>query len=337
MKKQANEAHWIVNFFRKPYRYATVFSLLLTSIFAFTLLDTFVIAKALPTIPQSEASGARLADKTDAFVINQSEDGVFQANQLEDAGERLRAKSSSSPTVTANSYKDANIDISIETLRLYDTDVYIADIRVSDAAYLKTAFASDTYGRNINEKTSVIAGRRNAILAVNGDFYGFRDDGWVLRNGVLYRLGGNDIPLLMDGEGRFSCDADMDSVEKQLPDLWQAWSFGPPLVVGGTIAVTKNQEIAGRSSNSNPRTAIGQAGALHYVFIVSDGRTDASAGLSLYELATIFEGRGCSVAYNLDGGGASVMFFNGQVINRPTTGGRRIGEREVSDIVYIGY
>lgn len=62
-----------------------------------------------------------------------------------------------------------------------------------------------------------------------------------------------------------------------------------------------------------------------------------SAGLSLYELAALFEERGCSVAYNLDGGGSSAMYFNGQVMNRPTTGGRRIGEREVSDIVYIGY
>ncbi len=41
---------------------------------------------------------------------------------------------------------------------------------------------------------------------------------------------------------------------------------------------------------------------LHYVFVVSDGRTTESAGLSLYELASVMQEYGCTVAYNLDGG-----------------------------------
>ena len=45
---------------------------------------------------------------------------------------------------------------------------------------------------------------------------------------------------------------------------------------------------------------------------------------------------GCEMAYNLDGGGSSTMYFNGKVINNPTSG-RSIKERSVSDIVYIGY
>ena len=42
-------------------------------------------------------------------------------------------------------------------------------------------------------------------------------------------------------------------------------------------------------------------------------------------------------AYNLDGGGSSTMYFQGQIINNPTTSGRGSKERSVSDIVYIGY
>ena len=37
------------------------------------------------------------------------------------------------------------------------------------------------------------------------------------------------------------------------------------------------------------------------------------------------------------GGGSSTMYFNGQVINQPTTNGKSFKERAVSDIVYIGY
>ena len=88
---------------------------------------------------------------------------------------------------------------------------------------------------------------------------------------------------------------------------------------------------------SNPRTAIGIIDNNHLVFVVSDGRTDESAGLSLYQLANFMQTLNCNIAYNLDGGGSSTMVFNGNVINNPTNTGRHSSERKVSDIVYIGY
>ncbi len=45
---------------------------------------------------------------------------------------------------------------------------------------------------------------------------------------------------------------------------------------------------------------------------------------------------GIKTAYNLDGGGSSTMYFNGNVINKPVSRGSSISERGVSDIVYIG-
>ena len=42
---------------------------------------------------------------------------------------------------------------------------------------------------------------------------------------------------------------------------------------------------------------------------------------------------GCQVAYNLDGGGSSTMYFDGDVINRPQG---TDNERGTSDILYIG-
>lgn len=119
--------------------------------------------------------------------------------------------------------------------------------------------------------------------------------------------------------------------------MWQVWSFGPELIESREIVVNEDTEISGRSANSNPRTAIGQIDELHYIFIVSEGRTSGNEGLSLFELASIFKDRGCSIAYNLDGGGSSTMWFNGELVNSPTTNGKKVREREVSDIVYIGY
>ena len=113
-------------------------------------------------------------------------------------------------------------------------------------------------------------------------------------------------------------------------------SFGPALIENGTISVTEEDEV-GKAMASNPRTAIGIIDNLHYVFVVSDGRTEESEGLSLLELAEFMDSIGVETAYNLDGGGSSTMYFNGEVVNNPTTSGRSVKERSVSDIVCIGY
>ena len=102
------------------------------------------------------------------------------------------------------------------------------------------------------------------------------------------------------------------------------------------ILVNEKSEVAAHKA-SNPRTAIGYIEEGHYVMVVSDGRTEASAGLSLYELALVLDEYGVKDAYNLDGGGSSVMIFNGKIINQPTSNGEDIRERSSSDIVYIGY
>ena len=65
--------------------------------------------------------------------------------------------------------------------------IYVADIVLSSPEYLKTAFAQNSYGKNVTEKTSEIAEEVNAILAINGDYYGAQEKGYVLRNGTLYR------------------------------------------------------------------------------------------------------------------------------------------------------
>jgi exopolysaccharide biosynthesis protein len=121
-----------------------------------------------------------------------------------------------------------------------------------------------------------------------------------------------------------------------LDNAWQIWSFGPALVKDAAISVRTNTEIQGRNSpNGNPRTAIGMIEPLHYIVIVSNGRMADDEGLSLYQLAELFSEHGCSVAYNLDGGGSSTMVYEGELINKPTTNGRTVRERSVNDIIFV--
>lgn len=246
-------------------------------------------------------------------------------------------KSSVTPVSHIGEYSDDNMSISVDEYYELNTHIYVADIKVSSAQYLKTALANGAYGKNVTASTSETAESVGAVLAINGDFYGAKETGYVLRNGVLYRDSASDADILtIYADGAFNISSqDTPAEEIANNKAWQIFSFGPGLVENGELTVDGNSQV-GREMASNPRTVIAEIEPLHYLFIVSDGRTDASKGLSLYGAASFAKALRAKTAYNLDGGGSSTMYFNGQVINHPTTMGNNIKEREVSDIVYIG-
>ena len=248
-----------------------------------------------------------------------------------------------SSSSSADSYSDDNISIQLSEYTVSDTTVHVAEVKASDANYLKTAFAQNSYGKNVMSATSDIADSVNAILAINGDNYGAQEKGYVIRNGVLYRstAASDREDLVIYQDGSFEIINESEITAQQLIDKGavQTLSFGPALVENGNISVSAGEEV-GRAMASNPRTAIGIKSDGTYLFVVSDGRTDESEGLSLLQLAEFIQSIGAETAYNLDGGGSSTMVFNGNIVNTPTGGGIGNGsgsERRVSDIVYIGY
>ena len=246
--------------------------------------------------------------------------------------------SSTSSGTVIGTYSDSKSKITVTQYRAYDSNIYVADVEVTDGTSILSAFANNTYGRNITDTTSDMAEENNAVLAINGDYYGARQSGYVIRNGVVYRNQGNngeDMVISKDGSLSFISESDTTTDSLIQKQAWQVLSFGPVLVENGQIAVTENDEV-GMAMASNPRTAIGTVAKNHYLFVVSDGRTSESAGLSLYELANFMKSLGATNVYNLDGGGSSTMVFQGEVVNNPTTNGNKISERAVSDILYIG-
>ncbi len=340
-----------MGFFRKPYRFGILYGTALCAAFAFALLDTFVIPKSLAAVPDkspaASAPPSSAVDSSAAPTQPAAESGSASESSSESSSASVpssnpaASEESSAPaagTYTATSYTDENLSITITEWRAYDTTIYAVDIVLSDVSQLKTAFANNTYGRNIKQTTSAMAAAHDAILAINGDYYGFRNAGYVLRNGVLYRSsvsGSEDLAVMADGTFRIIEESQVSADALAEEGAVQIFSFGPALVDDGAIQVDLDTEVE-RAKASNPRTAIGMIAPLHYVFLVSDGRTDESEGLTLYQLASVFQELGCTVAYNLDGGGSSTLWFNGRIINTPTDGIKN-GERKVSDIVYIGY
>lgn len=296
--------------FKKSYVYASLFGLLLTASFSYSMLKTFVLSESITTVKANTTSSSA---STTATNVSTSD----------------------------TSYSDDNISVTLTEKTVSNTQVYIADITVSSAEYLKTALAQNTYGTNVTAKTSVTAANNNAILAVNGDYYGANSTGYVIRNGVVYRdtvredSSNGDLAIYKDGSFKIIYEDEISADQLVKDGVVNLLAFGPSLVENDEIVVDTNSEV-GQSMSSNPRTAIGIIDENHYIIVVSDGRTSESQGLSLYELAEVMKSYGVKTAYNLDGGGSSTLYFNGQVINKPTTNGN-ISERAVSDIVYIGY
>ena len=303
-----------MKFLKKRYAYASIFGLLLTASFSYSMLKTFVIAETISTVSSTSSS----------------------------SNAEAASKAAETATVTDTSYSDDNISVTLTERTVSNTQVYIADVTVSSSEYLKTAFAQNTYGNNVTAKTSETAANNNAILAINGDYYGANTTGYVIRNGVVYRdtvredSSNGDLAIYKDGSFKIIYEDQVSADELVKDGVVNLLAFGPSLVENGEIAVDTNSEV-GQSMSSNPRTAIGIIDENHYIIIVSDGRTSESEGLSLYQMAEIMKSYGVKTAYNLDGGGSSTLYFNGQVINKPTTNGNTISERSVSDIVYIGY
>ncbi len=290
--------------YRRRYVFAVVYAVLLTLTSVFIPLDAFVFAKAQePLMPIASITFTPVPAPPAATPIQR--------------------------IYTDTEYTDENISIHVTKVEQTDLVYYVADVKLTSAQYFKTAFANDTFGRNQREDTSKQAARHNAILAINGDYYGYRDTGLIIRNGTLYRDNptGESLVLMQNGEMHIvGTDVSGESLIAQ--GALQSWSYGPTLVESGAYV-----QRSSRVSGLNPRTGIGMIEPLHYIFICVDGRrANGSLGLKMQDFAQLFVDLGCTVAYNLDGGGSSTMVMNDKLVNSPCYG----EERSISDIIYIG-
>lgn len=243
--------------------------------------------------------------------------------------------------VTESGYSSHDIYISLKS---YDegegvipSPYTVADIYVRDIRCLQSYFAGGKYiPTGHGEHILSLMEKSGAILASNGDYYSMQQGSAVLRNGILYRypIADYDVFILYN-------DGSMKTIRKKtvktkagwdeaFQNAWQVWCFGPSLLDENGVPYTDlRANLFDVVSNRNPRTGLGYFEPGHYCIIVVDGRSDTARGASIEEFASIFESLGCKQAYNLDGGGSSVMAFNGAVITNQSI------LRKLPDIVMV--
>jgi exopolysaccharide biosynthesis protein len=290
------------------------------------------------------AGGGTAAWALDRFVVDDvqiADVTSYAAAQDVDAG----VATTTGGTMDGDTYTSDQATITISTVVTGSGDstvtYFVADVVLTDATVLRSAFANDEFGTNIIDEPTDIAAAHDAVFAVNGDYYGFRDTGMVIRNGVVYRDAGarEGLAFYRDGTVRVYDETATTAAQLVADGVWNTLSFGPTIVeAGAVVAGIDRVEIDTNVGNHSiqgdqPRTAVGVIDTNHLVFVVVDGRSAGySEGVTLPELAEIFVGLGVVTAYNIDGGGSSTMLFDGQLVNDPLGKGE---ERGTSDVLYI--
>ena len=216
--------------------------------------------------------------------------------------------------------------------------VTFGEVKLAHGSQLRRALAGNQYGSSVEEYPTNMAKNVNAVLAINGDFYNFRDLGITVYQRQLYRHAPKSVDtayFTASGDMIFSKRgelADKAEAEKFVQDNDAIFSvaFGPILVEDGQ-KVTTTQYPIGEIEKKYSRTAIGQRDDLHYILMTVNYEGPCQVTCTLAQATEYIYAKGVEKAYALDGGQTSSMVFNGELVNRVDWG----NERTMSDIIYF--
>ena len=195
-----------------------------------------------------------------------------------------------------------------------------------------------------------IAEENKLVLGINADYYPYRINykmkvGLIIRNGEVIResageTSGTSLPpldtLLLDSKGGFRLDkaGELDSGKALELGAKDVLAFGPILVKDGHLRML----TVAYHYKKEPRTAIGCLGDNHYLAVVAEGRLSKSPGMTLDQIGQLMAARGCTEAFNLDGGHTSALIFMGKRLNRigNLSGTGTTSPRNMSELLGIG-
>jgi hypothetical protein len=171
----------------------------------------------------------------------------------------------------------------------------------------------------VRVRTSKTADVHACRWAVNGGPFnmsnGDCDEGFFIENGEVLGTGGWTVQFGVTGNGSWVVGTLNADVVSQLNVTHS--------VPGFSWLVRDGQNVAGNSTYSAPRTAVGVKEDGQLVLLEVDGCEPQKGclfklGRTIYQMAELLLARGVHHAINLDGGGSSTTVENGKVINHPT-------------------
>lgn len=241
--------------------------------------------------------------------------------------------------------------------KIFDSHQYISILEV-DSKKAKGGFAFANDPGKITP-TSKFAKDSGAIIAMNGTFYNMRPPYncvcYFKKNGVevfdnTEKMAQRDNgAVVITKKGKMYVEAaDMDAPGNILEN--QKWAqridepnvmcSGPVLMIDGKDARLDENSF---NRNRHPRSAVAAKGKKIYLITVDGRSAEHAQGVSLWEFTAIMHYLGVEDAINLDGGGSTTLYAEGEsesgVINHPSDNKKfdREGERHiVNALLFIG-
>ena len=285
------------------------------------------------------------------FVFTEEGGGEFRPLPIDQSGGAKLPKEVKY-NAKVNIYQDPTIRV--ERHRDYSKefrgDYAYCLIEIRDPSQIRTASADDTFRTSAQMRADVIARRKNAVIAINGDycaaFSGNKANNYIFRQGTLFRdtVAPELDMLLIDEDGDLhvvTSENDLAALDKTQIDgkkVVNVLQFGPALVIDGEKVpdeiLTDPKRATGYvypESHAVQRMCIGQIDRLRYIVFCC-----WNPGMSLLQARDmIMSIAPCKVVYNLDGGNSAQMVFLNKKINNVRANQTKDDIRPITDIIYF--
>lgn len=224
----------------------------------------------------------------------------------------------------------------------------MVEVKIADGSQLRRKICEDTYGSSVYLYCSELAQQANAVIAMNSDYYAFRDLGITCYDRTVYRF--NDYnyygsykaynvtdTLFINPEGDFvffkrGTETTKEEVQRWVDEnnLLYSVAFGPILVDDYNLVEITDYPV-GEINTEYSRAGIAQVDKLHYLYMAVSHSNEGTPRCTVSQFGQMFANKGVRYAYCLDGGQTGEVFFQGKPYNHIDFG----NERTVSDIIYF--
>ena len=304
-------------------------------------LENVADIKKIYTIPESDL----VAPKPDQSKFGSTTDPAVVQAVVDSASELLEGQELIwSPDIVLMEgseieyYCDETILVIAWKEAINNSACSFVEVKIAHGSQLRRALSDNTYGSSVYMYPTQMAQNANAVVAINGDFYGHRSCGITIYQRQLYRFNPRTLEncfFTASGDMIFTHVGELNTEEEvkkfvQDNDITFSVSFGPILVENGEKKST-NTYLVGEVDIHYSRAAIGQVDKLHYLLMSINEEGMYKNRVTINQAADLIYAKGVPNAYALDGGQTATIVMNGETFNRPDWGNERI----MTDIIYF--
>ena len=304
-------------------------------------LENVAYIKKIYTIPESDL----VAPKPDQSKFGSTTDPAVVQAVVDSASELLEGQELIwNPDIVLMEgseieyYCDETILVIAWKEAINNSACSFVEVKIAHGSQLRRALSDNTYGSSVYMYPTQMAQNANAVVAINGDFYGHRSCGITIYQRQLYRFNPRTLEscfFTASGDMIFTHVGELNTEEEvkkfvQDNDITFSVSFGPILVENGEKKTT-NTYLVGEVDIHYSRAAIGQVDKLHYLLMSINEEGVYKNRVTINQAADLIYAKGVPNAYALDGGQTATIVMNGETFNRPDWGNERI----MTDIIYF--